>query len=402
MIIEEIAKLEPLNHKKIGTDGKYHTVYLIEFLSGHFYVGKRTTENPETDDYFASGKLPNWYRNRGEQYTRTITHYRNSSADAIAIETKILESKLYDSDLCLNCYPGSPPDSSGRVCVTKGRKFKMVDHRLVEIYLNDGWVTGVPPRRIVFKNNTIKSVLVEDIEEYLDDGFIVGNPNARGRLFITNSDGELKFIKKEQFDVFQKLGWWVTHNQSGRKVIKIDGTIKKVSPEEAKILCDSGSATYSSTVEGLKYVRKDGIFKRIPTKEVERYLEAGWVVGNNTSNQIYITNGSSEKRIDAEDLDLYPGWVKGRINKIYLNNGEIERRFPTGDPKIAEFLSRGFVIGKLKRQKRMMVYRDQNRKHILPEQFSSYEKDGWTDKFDKSTHYHPRLNKKRSSGDISQ
>jgi hypothetical protein len=388
-MINEILKIEPKNTNVIiGIDQKYHTVYLIEFESGDFYIGKHTTSNPIKDTYFASGRLPNLLKDKGLSYNRTITHYLPSSKEALEVETKILESKIFKMRECLNCYPGSPSSNYGTITIKKGSKFKMVNKKLLESFLQDGWETGVPKRRHIFLGAAQKFVLGDDLQKYFDAGWSLGNPKARDRVFI-RKDNELKLIKRNFLKHFEIKGWVKTHNQTGYKVFKLpNGKLVKY-----KNLNDVPSgASPSSTVDGLLYIKCNNSYKRVHPSDIQKYIDGGWVRGNNTSGKVYITDGTSETRVNKDDLFLYPSFKVGRLKKVYLNDGDVEKRVSELDkPMIHKLLECGFVFGKLQRPKKMIIYKNRFKKFIYPSDLSEFKKLGWTEVFDSTKHFHPRL-----------
>jgi hypothetical protein len=374
---------------KIGDLDKYHTVYIITFESGHYYIGKRSTSDYKTDGYFASGILPNALKNKGEKYEREILFFFDRADLAIKKETEILQKKeFYDNEMCLNCYPGSPNDSTGTIIISSGNKFKMINPKLLGYYLEMGWERKGVKRIWVSKEDEIKFILPEEAEGYLDDGWLLGNIKSRNREFITKN-GKYKFVKKEDIGNYLREGWERKHNQFGMKVLKSmeDNSIIKVKSSDLGEYIDSGYR-YSSTVEGLIYITKNKRFKRVNEVDLESYLEEGWVRGNNTSNKIYITNGKEEKRIYKEDINNHIGWYEGRLKKVYLNNGFQEKRVNSNNKtRINELMCSGFVIGKLEnRVKKLQIYKEDKKKKILPEDLEKYKKDGWVDIYDKTIH----------------
>jgi hypothetical protein len=386
---EILSEISGNRTPKIGDLDKYHTVYIITFESGHYYIGKRSTYDYKTDDYFASGILPNVLKNKGETYEREILFFSECADLAIRKETEILQKKkFYDNEMCLNCYPGSPPDLTGTIIVSKGNKFNMINPKLLEYYLEMGWERKGVKRIWVSKGNEIKFILPEEVEGYLEDMWLLGNIKSRNREFIIKND-KYKFAKKEDIGNYLQEGWERKHNQFDMKVLRSieDNSIIKVRNSDLGEYIDKGYR-HSSTVEGLIYITKNKRFKRVKEVDLESYLEVGWVRGNNTSNKIYITNGKEEKRIYKEEIDDHEGWYKGRLKKVYLNNGFQEKRVNSNDKsKINEIMHSGFAMGKLEnRVKKLQIYKEDKKKKILPEDLEKYKNDGWADIYDKNIH----------------
>ena len=379
-----------LLNDKISTNDTYHTVYYIEFDSGHFYIGKHSTTNIY-DSYFASGVLPLSMVRQGYNYTRSIISFHDTSMDAINKETELLsDKKIYNNPMCLNCYPGSPPDLSGTIVVSRRNKFKMINPKLLDIYLDDGWERKGVKRVFISKENDVKYVLQEEIDNYLTLGWTVGNVKARNRVFLYKN-GKRIFIKKSCVADYIANGWVEQHNISGTKVYKKDNHIVKLRPHEITEYIKKGYAP-SSTVDGLIYIVKGKQYKRVPEENLQEFLSSGWKRGNNTTGSIYINDGSTEKRINVDDRELYPMWVDGRLPKTYLNNSVTEKRiYSHKTEEIKKFLDMGYELGKLQRQPKIQIYKEKKIKRINPTELANWKQYGWTDIFDPTIHFHPRL-----------
>ena len=363
---------------KVGDDGRYHTVYYLEFETGQFYIGKHTTDNLSNDPYVCSSKLAHYLIEHGLKYHRTVMYYLQSSKDAIKLETSILSNqKYYDHPDNINCYPGSPPDATGTVVISKNNKFKMINPLLLEMYLSQGWEQKGVKR--IWINNGVdsKMILPDDLPSYLSNGWITGNALNNGRIFIVK-ELDRKYIKKTFLDEYLQNGWVVKHNVTGTKVLRKDGKIIKVQPDQVEKYQLRGYVN-SSTVDGLLYIKRGNEYKRVTQEELPDYLSSGWTKGNNTSGKSYITNGQQEIRISLDDLSNYPGWTVGRIPKIYLNNGIIEKRIWVCDSnKIDQYLTKGFVLGKLSRPKKIRMYRGTLSRFTTLNSVSRLESEGWT------------------------
>lgn len=377
-MLDDLLKNYGNQNSSIGTDGRYHTVYYLELETGQFYIGKHTTDDISTDNYICSSKLVLFLINQGARYTRTVMFYFDTAQDALNRETEILSNKkYYNHPNNINCYPGSPPDATGTIIVSKNNKFKMIHPLRLEMFLSDGWEQKGIKRVWIHKDGQSKMVIPDDIPQWLSQNWILGNATSRGRIFIAN-DGQRKYINKNFLNDYLKEGWTVEHNIAGTKVIRKGKTIKKVRPHELDHHLKNGFLP-SSTVEGLIYIKKGDEYKRVPYDKLDLYLSDGWEKGNNTSGKTYINNGTTEKRIHLCQLDSYSGWVVGRLEKVYLNNGVIEKRVIARDEsQIAAYLQNGFVIGPLKRSKKICIYKGALRKSVAESQLQEWEGLGWT------------------------
>lgn len=377
--------------QKVGHDNKFHTVYIIEFSTGHFYIGKHTTSNLDTDSYFCSGKLAISMKQAGHTYKRTILFYLDTALDAINVETLILSNTdIYKNEFCLNCYPGSPPDPSGSIIISLGNKFKMISPKLLEVYLLKGWIQKGITRCWVSKNDDIKFILPAEVDTYLDDGWILGNDKSRNRIFVTK-DGVLKYIKRSSLLNFENDGWTKTHNVQNRKVLRKDNVVIKVHPDQVNDKLAEGF-TPSSTIAELIYIYKGSEYKRVNEQDLSYYIDTGWKRGNNHTGKVYINNGIIETRIHKSDINEHPGFIFGRLEKLYLNNGKTEKRISILNTSlIQEYLNNNYVYGKLKRPKKVKIYKDKHTKQVLISELEFYLESGWSNKFDPCVNFHPRL-----------
>lgn len=327
-MLEYIKKnFELQSTKIIGSDNKYHTVYYILFETGNYYIGKHSSLNIENDEYFCSGKAAKILKEKGILYTRQIISYLNSAEEAICLETSLLsDKKIYEHKNCLNCYPGSPPDLSNSIIISIGNKFKMINSKLLEYYLQNGWKKcGIKRIWVTDKDNkNVKYILDTELEKYLKDGWHTGSIKARNRTFIKKGNMQ-KFILNIFIDQYINDGWNIHHPHEGKIVIEKNRKRKFIYKEYLNDYLNEGWFR-SSTISGLKYIVKDKQLKRIPKEELEKYLNNGWKIGNNKSNQIYINNGIVEKRIYREEIDKYESYSVGRLKYIYLTDGINNRR----------------------------------------------------------------------------
>jgi hypothetical protein len=88
------------------TRTKYHYVYKIEFKSGHFYYGKRSTYNlPEKDvNYWGTPSAnQDFWKDKNNTKTKVIIKTHNSEINALKHEGNLInESWKNNPDLCLN------------------------------------------------------------------------------------------------------------------------------------------------------------------------------------------------------------------------------------------------------------------------------------------------------------
>lgn len=362
---------------EIGQDERYHTVYFIEFETGQYYIGKHTSNDPSKDMYFCSGKAAIMLKNKGIKYKRTILFYFRSADEAVYAETSILSTKkIFENENCLNCYPGSPPNTTGFITISKDSTFKVINPKLLDYYISIGWAIGGVRRIYVYKDEIQTKVLPEDLDKYLNEGWSAGKLSTRDCIFI-EKDGVRKFIKKWFLKQYENEGWIRKHNVKDTKVLRKDGKIIKVRPENLEQKLLEGYSP-SSITEGLIYIKKDNEYKRVHVETIDQYLEKGWELGNNMSGSVYINDGKNEKRIDPLDMCCYPNWSYGRLHKTYLNDGKNEKRIYSQDvDTINTLLSQGYKHGRLIRERKIRMYKDGYRKVIPLSKTIEYEENGW-------------------------
>ncbi len=369
----------PLNsNDKKGGDGKYHYVYLIVFVDGHYYIGKHSTFNC-SDGYFASGILPNKLREEGVAFDRIILSYEESSASALFLESDILSNGLiYSNEDCLNCYPGSPPSLEGFKVIRKGSKFKMINPKLLDYYLGIGWEIGAPKRIRVTNLIEDRYILESELDEFEKLGYFIGRISLRSRTFV-ELEGNMRFISNAEVNEYIKKGWTVTHPHRGTKVLRKNNELIKIDSAMVSDYVDNGYEP-ASTVDGLIYIRKNGKFKRVHPSEITEYIENGWNLGTNLVNTIYVNNGIREYRIAPDDLKKYEanGCKKGRLKWVWLNNGISEIRLnPNAIDEISKHIESGYSYGKKTRTTKRKVIKNGEIRYIVDGKLESYLVRGW-------------------------
>lgn len=343
-ILNKVLKFSKYTTEMIGENNKFHTLYCIEFENGCFYIGIHSTANIKTDNYFCSGSLPNKMKRDGVKYKRTITHYLPTRIELSDLETKILQSNLYNNDKCLNCYNGTPPDAAGTIVIHLGNKFKMINPKLKDIFLEKGWELGAPKYRKMNKDGINKNILIDKVEEHLSEGWEIGQLK-RDAVCIEKS-GIFKFIRREFLQDYLCEGWLPSSTVKNKivlrnkenKIIKVDKNMESFYKEQGFF--------NTSTVDGLIYIRKNKQFKRVPVNELDEYLNNGWIKGNNTSDKIYINNGTHECRIDEDDFENYQGYIRGRIPLIQIHNNVNWVYLHQKSKHLKSLLSNGWQYGK--------------------------------------------------------
>lgn len=384
-MLEYIEKNFKLNSDKVlGENLKYHTVYYILFENGKYYIGKHSSKDVDNDEYFCSSKLAQHLKDIGEKYNRKILSYLYTAKDAIDLETHMLSNKkIYENDNCLNCYPGSHPDASNSIIVSLKNRFKMINPKLLEYYLELGWERkGIKMFWMYHPDHKHNKRIIKDkIDYYLEHGWKLGTTNIKNRIFI-KKDNKQKFIVKDFLEEYLKDGWRIHHPHIDKIVIEKNNKRKFIKQEDLMYYSSDGWVR-SSTVRGLKYIVKNKKLKRVNQNELTQYLNDGWKIGNNKSDQCYINNGIIEKRIYIEDLKNYPDFSKGRLKYVRLTNGVETKQIYVKDINILQqYLNDGWIRGCVLKNKKCSKYdyivgRNNESRYILEKSLLSYLNNGW-------------------------
>ena len=159
-----------------------------------------------------------------------------------------------------------------------------------------------------------KRVLPEELQSYLDAGWEMGYPESRniarrgrvgtvrGRVTMTDGTRERK-VKPEDVDQLLAEGW-------------------RLGQPKAKV--EARNAKLKGNCKGFLKIHKPETrqVKRVPSIQLESYLEQGWVKGNipgsckgTTTGRTAINNGEIVRKVKANELEQYlkNGWKKGYV-----------------------------------------------------------------------------------------
>lgn len=145
-----------------------------------------------------------------------------------------------------------------------------------------------------------------------------------------------------------------------------------------------------------RVVSKPGYSNRfIYKEELQTYINDGWILKGKSrnkgqksfaKNQIWITDGNCQKRINKEELSKYTevGWIKGVSQKtnrgrVRINNGVIEKIIDKNT--VSSYINDGWSVGSLHTPgmlNKMNIHRDKENKIINKNELSIYISDGWS------------------------
>lgn len=141
---------------------------------------------------------------------------------------------------------------------------------------------------------------------------------------------------------------------------------------------------------GKRWINKDGIQKYVKEEQVSDFLSEGWKLGALMSGKafkckrIWITNGSQNKYIKEEELEIPDGW---RIGKTY--SSEAKEKFKNNLQKNSD-RARDSVARRLKSN--IYINNGSENLRLTHEEAQAYFQRGW-----KRGRWQPAWNKKISS-----
>jgi group I intron endonuclease len=155
----------------------------------------------------------------------------------------------------------------------------------------------------------------------------------------------------------------------------------------------------SLNVKDKKPIHKDGICRKIPKSEIEKYVNDGWTLGylpKERPKLKRINNGVIDKMVLESEVDefLSKGWVKGTIHKrpkkekvkkpklpppdhtgkAWMNNGKKNIRVPNNH--VSHYVTKGWSVGRY--NLRFWVNNGQQNKMLSTrEELQKYLDEGW-------------------------
>lgn len=267
---------------------KYHYVYKIVDSEGYYYIGLRSSYlPPDKDPYMGSGKnLKLAQKIKGiANFKKEILKQFSTRQEASNYEAELVTMDLVNDPKCYNSILGGElyNPSLGKIWVTRYDKISNSYSELLifpdklDEYLKNGWTRGL-------KLNVDRSGVKN---------------SAYGKHWIKKTiDGELKakLVSPDELDSFLKSGWVIgginTMSDSIRRSINKDRV----------------------------WINKDQVYKMVLSSELNNYIDDGWRLGGKRSDnkRAWISRFQDSvlevKRIDEKDIQSYleDGWVKGR------------------------------------------------------------------------------------------
>ena len=352
-------------------DGRFHYFYkIVNNINKKYYFGIHTTDDL-FDGYCGSGVILKCvYKKYGKgNCTKHILKFFDDRKSLLDYEKYIVDEDLINSNECYNIIPGGGGSYNtmtpvitldgesivvskteyknnkklykhptlGKIRINNGILNKMVDPKLLDKYLNNGWVRG----------ETFKSCL--------------------GKILVNYDNIEERFIYESELDEYLKNGW-IRGGKSRNKGKK-------------------------SFAKNLMWINDGHSQKRIPQNQLDHYLNSGWVIGvcqSTTTGYVRITNGVYDKNINPKNIDelefyLSEGWVRGSCHStnkdfIWVNNGKDTKCISKNN--IDEYLSSGWVRGRLDIDGaytlgKVAIHKDKKVLMVDPKNLDNYLNNGW-------------------------
>ena len=195
------------------TKKKYNYVYKLTLKSNPeiFYIGKRSTNNENDDEYMGSGKALKEYKLKyGEDcFNKEILSYWDTSEEALIEEQRLVTKELIQLDNCLNRIVGGGNfDTLG---CKWGKRTEEQNQRNRESHLGKKHSEETKKKRSISmkkkwqdkdfiekRKNCDKTKLRKHLEKISKD--------RKGKVCIIK-DKHWKYIKQDELDFYLKNGW---------------------------------------------------------------------------------------------------------------------------------------------------------------------------------------------------
>jgi uncharacterized protein YktA (UPF0223 family) len=253
---------------------KYHYFYKItNNLNGHYYYGVHNTKDLE-DGYMGSGKrLQYAIRKYGvENFTREILKYFDSKEEAYQYESEIVTESLVEDPNCYNLVEGGRGSFSKECNENKAR---LVDEegKCRAVSMNDpiyksGLWHGITKGKANYRNKItgeIKMISVDQVDKNVWEFISVGKTvvkDSKGNIFLVDASDE-----KIKAGIYTYLWKGRKHKES---------SIQKMHETHLKNEHQKGS---KNSQYGTCWVFKNKSNKKISLKELDDYIQNGWIRG---------------------------------------------------------------------------------------------------------------------------
>ncbi len=356
-------------HSQNKSEFRFHYFYKIERLStGEFYYGIHSTNNLD-DGYMGSGsRIHRLYKLYGkEQFSKTILKFFNSREDVLSYEKEIVNETVLNNPLCLNMICGGLGNHNGYT--TKG---------LVTVKDSNGNIMDVSIDDPRYKSGELISI---------NSGLVIVRDKYGQCFKVSSTDprylsGELTIVSKGN------------KGFKGRTYIYKDGLTIPILKKDIQKYLDDGwiirghTKGRQSPTKNMVWVKKNDEQTIIYKSNLQKYLDDGWELGRNTSSLnglIGVKKGVQNKYIHPDEVELYieNGWTLGMSsrnkNMVTVSVNEGKSWFQVSKDEYNSNKNKYITIAHIKPTCKGLKYihKDGVVKRIPVDKIQQYINDGW-------------------------
>lgn len=255
------------------------------------------------------------------------------------------------------CKNANPPVYKNRVCVHKDDDIKYIPSEQFDAYIQKGYIkgSGLGQSRkgvlCVKKDSEMEWIPVEKRKQYEDEGWTIPRPND-GRVIINNGVN-IKYVNESDLHEYLNDGWELgnctMHKRAG-SVWMTDGDVDII-VEKDKIADYESKGFYRGRnyFKTHIYVTKNGDDIMIPSLDWKDYEARGYRRGKATSNATgtcWIKRGEDIKRVPSEELQTYldEGWEHTNYfaGKCRIWNPELKIRKNVLPEEVDSYIEKGW------------------------------------------------------------
>lgn len=427
-------KTEFLCDMFVGKNNKYNYLYkILNNINNKYYYGVHSTDNIN-DSYRGSGKiLQTAYKKYGlENFTKYIIECFNTEEDMFNKEFVVVNENIVNDKNSYNMRIGGTGNKKGQsimkdefgnfvviqktdknyseyngvtkgyVCIYKENKRKSVNKNKLQLYLDDGWKIGGNLKQnagkiSIYKEDKMQYIKKEDLDKYIEEGWNRGIPDCvkkhnseiqKGFVSIKTSDGKIKRIKKEQANNIIGItsGYkWITNGIENKSLPLNDAKEFLTNNKDWRYGCTIKQTENNKRNFGNIWINNGTNNKVIKPEDLNLYMQQGWKKGQIKHNGtlIHIYNDKKSKMVHKNELQKFldEGWKKGRnissnLHKLAIcKNGKMKY---IKEDELNDYLKDGWKkSGKSKNTGKKYIHKENMSKMVYPQELQTYLDDGW-------------------------
>lgn len=180
--------------------------------------------------------------------------------------------------------------------------------------------------RVWINNKSInKFVKKSELDSFLVSGWVIGKigKTNRGKIVISKFDVN-KLIDIEELNFYLQFGWERKGKKLNQSLHWVNNGVVNKKVEEEKIPEGWVVGRIGNSNKNKLRIYKDNIEMLVELKDLEIYVEQGWVRGrkfkdHKTNNgRVWISKGNKNKMVYLQEIENYlqDGWVSGKYQKV--------------------------------------------------------------------------------------